>query len=350
LPTEVLSTVPIFKIEVDGSEIPTDVMVDVESVRFEEDLNTASMFDIELLAYDFEKGTWRFIDLKTFSLGSEVKLYMGMDDTKLMMTGEITSIKPSFSENSSTIEIRGYDRLHRLRFGTKRRTFVDVKDSDVASKIAGDWGLSARVEDTGTVHRYLYQNNQSDLEFILQRAKRIRNEVFVNDKTLYFRQPKENESASMTLEFMVDISEFSVELSARYEGNEVKVQGWDFRKKEQISAKATESNKVSKMSAKDTGTGMTKSAFGSSSSYIVDEHLVDASHAEKLAIARYNAHLVESVTGEGSCAGIAGLRAGKTIEIKGMGRFSGTYYVTSTTHTIDSNGYNTSFKVRRVGV
>lgn len=350
MPAEALITIPIFKIEIDGSEIPTDVVVDVESVRFEEDLNTASMFDIVLQAYDFEKGTWRYIDLKTFSLGREVKLYMGMDDAKIMMTGEITSIRSSFGENTATIEIRGYDRMHRLRFGTKRRTFMDMKDSDVASKIAGDWGLSAKVEDTGTVHRYLYQNNQSDLEFILHRARLIRCEMFVNDKTLYFRQPKENESASMTLEFMADFSEFSVELSARYEGDEVKVQGWDFKKKEQISAKATEGNKVSKMSAKETGTGMTKSAFGGSSSSIVDEYLVDASHAEKLAIARYNTHLVESVTGDGSCAGNPGLRAGKTIEIKGIGRFSGTYYVTSTTHTIDSNGYKTSFKVRRVGV
>lgn len=121
-------------------------------------------------------------------------------------------------------------------------------------------------------------------------------------------------------------------------------------KKDTISATAKSGNKVSQMSSKETGSDMTKSAFGASSSAVVDEYLVDASDAEKVAVARYNAHLVESVTGEGRGAGYSSVRAGKTVEITGIGRFEGIYYVTSTTHTIDTTGYNTSFKVRRVGV
>jgi len=350
LPENIVSTVPIFKIKVDGNDLSADAMASIESVVFEEELNTASMFVLKLATSDFEKGAWKYIDLEYFRLGSEVKLYMGMDDLVLMIVGEITSLKPSFNESLSIIEIRGYDRLHRLRFGRKRRTFMDVKDSGIVSRIAGDWGLSAKVEDTGTVHPYMYQNNQSDLEFILQRAKRIRYEVFVDDRTLHFRSPKEGDPASITLEYRVDIDDFSIELSARHEGDEVVVQGWDIMKKKQISATAKEGDEISTMNAEENGIGMTKSAFSSSSSYIADEHPVDTSDAEKLAVARYNAHLVESVTGEGKCGGIPELRAGNTIEVTGIDRFSGTYYVTSTYHTIGFSGYNTSFKVRRVGV
>lgn len=350
MPENIVSTVPIFKVKVDGNDLSADAMAAIESVVFEEELNTASMFILKLATSDFEKGAWQYVDLEYFRLGSEVKIYMGMDDLVLMIVGEITSLKPSFSEISPTIEIRGYDRLHRLRFGSKRRTFMDAKDSDIASAIAGEWGLSAKSEDTGTVHSHIYQNNQSDLKFLLQRAKRIRYEVFVDDKILHFQSPKESDPASLTLEYRVDLEEFSVELSARYEGDRVVVQGWDLMKKKQISAMAKEGDEVSMMNAKDTGSNMTKSAFGSSSSYIVDEHLVDVSDAEDLAVASYNSHLVESVTGDGKCVGIAKLRAGNTIEVKGIDRFSGTYYVTSTFHVIDRNGYNTSFKVRRVGV
>lgn len=350
MPENVISTVPVFKIKVDGSELSVDAIASIESVVFEEELNTASMFVLKLATSDFEKGAWRYVDLEKFRLGAEVKLYMGMDNLVRMMVGEITSLKPYFSESFPTIEIRGYDRLHRLRFGRKRRTFMDTKDSDIASAIASDRGLSAKAQDTGTIHSHIYQNNQSDLEFILQRAKRIRYEVFVDDKTLHFQSPGESDPASMTLEYRVDIEEFSVELSARYEGDEVVVQGWDFMKKKQISATSKGENEISMMNAKDTGTYLTKSAFGSFSSYIVDEQLADVSDAEKLAVARYNTHLVESVTGEGKCAGIPELRAGNTIEVKGIDRFSGIYYVTSTSHTIDHNGYNTSFRVQRGGV
>ncbi len=348
--SEIYPTVPTFKVEIDGSELSAESMAAVESVRFEEEINMASMFVLRLLTSDFEKGTWKFIDLKTFSLGREIKLYMGMDSLELMMVGEITSIEPSFGVESSTVEVRGYDRLHRLRFGKRRRTFSDMKDSDITSSIASDWGLSAEVKDTGVKLPYLYQNNQSDLEFLLDRAKRIRYELHVDDKKLFFKPAQENEPASLTLENRVDIYEFNVKLSTRYQGDEIKVQGWDYVKKDIISATAKSGNKVSQMSSKETGSDMTKSAFGASSSAVVDEYLVDASDAEKVAVARYNAHLVESVTGEGRGAGYSSLRAGKTVEITGVGRFEGIYYVTSTTHTIDTTGYNTSFKVRRVGV
>lgn len=348
---EEISTVPVFKIEVDGTELSPDILTTVESVKFEEEINTASMLVIKLSSRDFDKLTWRFIDLVDFHLGSEVKLYMGTDSNELMMVGEIVSIEPLFSKGFSSVEIRGYDRLHRLRFGKKRRTFSDMTDSDIASTIAGDWDLSPEVEDTGTTHPYMYQNNQSDLEFLLERAKRIRYEVFVEDKTLNFRPGKEDDSESMTLEYMVDLDEFLVKLSARYEGSEVVAQGWDFMKKEPITFTAKSGDEISRMSAEETGAAMTETAFGASSNFVVDQFLMDASDAEKVAIAKYNAHLVESVTGTGKCEkGNPLLRKGKTIEIKGTDRFSGIYYVTSTSHTSDAGGYKTSFKVRRVGV
>ena len=128
MPENIYPTVPIFKVKVDGNDLSADAMASIESVVFEEELNTASMFVLKLATSDFEKGAWRYVDLEYFRLGSEVKLYMGMDDLVLMIVGEITSLKPSFSEISPTIEIRGYDRLHRLRFGSKRRTFMDAKE------------------------------------------------------------------------------------------------------------------------------------------------------------------------------------------------------------------------------
>lgn len=348
--TERPVNVPNFKIEVDGKEIPPEIMYTVDTVGFEQEINTASMFFFRLALNDIDKGNFRYLDLEEFELGSEVKLYMGMDNVEPMIVGEITSLEPSFGDGLSAIEIRGFDRLHRFRFGKKRRTFADMKDSDIVSAIAGDLGLSCDAEDTGTVYPIIYQNNQSDFEFILERARRIRYEVRVENKKLFFLKARENDSVSLILEYRVNLDEFSCKLSARYEGNEVVVQGWDYMKKDLITAKAGEGKEVSNMSAQETGTSMTSSAFGAASSTVLGENIIDTSDAEKLAIARFNMFLTESVTGEGKCAGIPELRAGKTIEIKGIGRFSGIYYVTSTSHITDNEGYNTSFRVRRVGV
>lgn len=49
-----------------------------------------------------------------------------------------------------------------------------------------------------------------------------------------------------------------------------------------------------------------------------------------------------------SSIGLPDLRAGQVIRITGVDyRFDGRYFVTQTTHTIDSNGYKTTFKARR---
>jgi phage protein D len=342
--------VPSFKIEVDGAEISPDIMATVDSVGFEEEINTASMFFIRLATGDINQGDWKYLELKEFKLGSEIKLSMGMDDVAVMMVGEITSLEPSFGDGLSILEVRGFDRLHRLRFGKKKKTFAQMKDSDIVSTIAGDLGLSCDAQDSDTIYPNIYQNNQSDLEFVLERARRIRYEVKVEERKLIFRKAKENDSVSLTLEYRDNLDEFSCKLSTRYEGSDVLVQGWDFMKKQLITANAGKGKEVSMMAAKETGASMTASAFVSSTSALLGENIIDASDAERLAVARYNTYLADSVTGDGKCAGIPQLRTGKNIEIKGIGRFGGIYYVTSTSHTIDKEGYCTSFKVRRVGL
>ncbi len=54
------------------------------------------------------------------------------------------------------------------------------------------------------------------------------------------------------------------------------------------------------------------------------------------------------IQGSGSTVGVPTLRAGTIIFIEKLGeRFSGRYFVTSTTHTIGDGGYTTQFNCRR---
>jgi phage protein D len=54
------------------------------------------------------------------------------------------------------------------------------------------------------------------------------------------------------------------------------------------------------------------------------------------------------ITGSGVSVGLPELRAGRLVEIIGLGaRFSGLYRLTKTTHTFGSSGYTTAFDVRK---
>ncbi|KCZ70550.1 phage protein D [Candidatus Methanoperedens nitroreducens] len=338
-----------FRLLLDGSELPTDLFLAVNGVTVEDELNLPAMFTIRFNTVDFLKGDWRGIDLKTFKVGDIVKISMGIDSSFEMMIGEVTSLDFTFGD-SCFMEIRGYDRLHRLRFGTMRRSFKDMKDSDIASSIASETSLTPKVDDTGTIHPYIFQNNQSNYEFLLERAKRIGYEMLVDDKTLIFRKSQEDKSPELTLEYGVDLESFSAQIKTLTEGSKVEVRGWNVKDKEEISSSASKGSETTKM-GKESGYEISEKAFSASSVSVVDDMIIDSKDAENIAKAKYNQMLGEFLTGEGSCIGNPEIRAGKTIEIKGIGeRLSGVYYVESTVHSISRGVYTTNFKVRRTGV
>lgn len=339
-----------FKLLLNGSELSNDLLPAVEGVTLEDEIYLPAMFSIKFNIVDFLKGEWRGIDLNTIKVGDVAKISMGIESAVEMMTGEITSLDIAFGD-FSFMEIRGYDRLHRFRFGTMRRSFKDMKDSDIASSIASEISLTPKVDDTGTVYPYVFQNNQSNYEFLLERAKRIGYEMLVDDKTFLFRKSQEDKTPELTLEYGIDIQSFSAQIKTLTEGSKVEVRGWSIKDKKEITSTASKGSETTKMSGKESGYEISEKAFIPSSVSVVDDVIVDSTDAENIAKARYNMMLREFLTGEGVCAGSPQIRAGKTIEIKGLGeRFSGTYYVVSSVHSINEKGYTTTFRVRRTGV
>ena len=339
-----------YKITLNGSELSGELFQGMERIVVEDEVNLPAMFVLTFNIVNFIDGAYRGIDLETFKLDDEIKVFMGMDQTEEMMVGEITALEPTFGAHSS-MEIRGFDRLHKLRFGRFRRSFLEMKDSDIASSIASDVGLSPDVEDTGTTHAYLFQNNQTNYEFLRSRAKRIDYEMTVLDKTFLFKPSQEDKSPEITLENGIDLESFTTRLKVITEGSEVEVRGWDGTSKEEISSTAAGGSERSKMGGKESGFEISE-AVSSSPVAIVDNAVVDATDAENLGKAHYNKMIKQFISGEGISHGNPHIRAGKTIEIKGIGeRFSGAYYVTSSKHTFTVGGsYTTKFKVRRTGI
>jgi uncharacterized protein len=71
----------------------------------------------------------------------------------------------------------------------------------------------------------------------------------------------------------------------------------------------------------------------------------EAKHFAEDALAR---QFQQTITASGSTVGLPDLRAGCKVQIEGLGaRYSGKYYITSTTHTIGEGGYRTQFEARR---
>lgn len=81
---------------------------------------------------------------------------------------------------------------------------------------------------------------------------------------------------------------------------------------------------------------------------VITEFIVtQKNQADAIAKAEFDKANDTFIKGEVECIGLPQIRTGVWINLDKMGkRFSGKYYVTETTHTIDGNGYRTRFSVK----
>lgn len=341
-----------FDIVINGSPFPLEAGAHVTDVTVDDDAGLPSMFTLELTGSDDQEEEMAWIDdRKLFAVGNTVEVKMGyVDDLETLIVGEITGLEPEFSfDRTPSLTVRGYDRRHRLHRGRKTRTFVQQKDSDIAVRIAGDAGLTGRSQDTRVVHDYVLQANQTDMEFLQERARRIQYEVVVEDRTLLFRPVGNAGSEIASLTLQDDLLEFYPRLSTVRQTSEVTVRGWDPKRKKEIVGRARTGDEVSKMGGGDSGGALSQDAFGRAVGMVGDRPVMTQAEADQMARARFNDVALALIEGEGVCWGRTDLRSGVVIEIDRLGkRFSGRYYVTSAIHRYTpQRGYYTRFAVRR---
>jgi phage protein D len=341
---------PAFRVEVDGAEVPEALMADIRAVRVLEDLHATGMFSLNLSCWDTSEMRVKWIDDKRFDEGTPVSIYMGYGEKiEKLFTGEINGLEPNFNtEEASFLIVRGYDRAHKLMRRRKTKSYLQMKDSDIAGKIASEAGLRPEVEDTKIRLEYVLQHNQTDFEFLRDRAARIGFEVFVSDNKLYFRQPNIKSSPTLTLRRERELLEFYPRSTTLNQVEEVKVQGWDFKSKEAVTESSKPGDVLGNMGS-NKGPQVTQKAFSGALTIGVRSPVFSQEEAKALAAGMMNDTALTYVTGEGLCIGTMELRPGKVIKIEDLGtRFSGSYYVTSTEHSfLPHRGYRTAFTVRR---
>ncbi len=341
--------VPAIRVTLNKSVLGKDVAGWIVSASVEDDLNEPGMFAIELVSRDDERGTRPWTDDKLFDLGGIVRIGFGYGEhVETLIAGEITALEPSFSLGGPpSLVVRGYDRRHRLNKFRRTRTFVAQKDSEIATTICSEAGLDARAIDSGVQHEYVLQPSQTDLDFLLERARRIHFELAMDGETVLFRPVANTRNEVMSLSFEDDLLDFDARLSL-VAATQVVVRGWDAQNKQPIQAVGEDRDEEVPMAGTESARTISAGVLGDR---VEDMSVPVASQAEAddIARGRYDAMTLDLLTGEGRCRGCTGVRAGKVILLEKLGeRFSGLYYVTSAVHSYSRrDGYVTTFRVRR---
>lgn len=372
---------PRFEIKLRGQNLSRAVIRDVLEVRYSDSLDKLDSFEftlhdwdpVELVPkysspYDENDNLRTLPDNSTvpnFDPGAQVELrmgYYGPEEPRLMMTGHVVSLTPSFpASGAPTLRVRALSLLYKLQKKQESLPFENKKDSEIAEAIGSQLDISVDIpdgqKDEEQPNPYIMVNNEYPIIFLMGRARRLGYDIYVNipedegDPTLFFGRTPTSRTV-YELSWGKSLIQFTPTVKTKGQVYKVVVKGW------KPTAQGDDRKITGEATLQDTNLDLPDqqllteidSALAETHEVVVDDPIETEEEANEKALGILRDRLKDLVTGQGSTVGLPDLRAGRTIVINGLGtRYSGRYLVTETTHKIGGRGYTTEFKARLEG-
>lgn len=359
--------VPEFEVRIDGASLPRNVVRDVMSVTYHDNIKEIDGFEMEVNNWDATRLDFKYIggnaDSRIFDPCRKVQVLMGYSGRlTLMCQGHVKTLEPNFpSGGAPTLSVRGVNLLDSFRKKQNTRAWTQKKDSAIAEDI-GFLSDSASGKEKVTIRTspsaknsepqidYVAQENQYDIDFLLSRARQ-RGYVVTYDeskKEIYFGPSNQKGKAipiGYVLEWGKSLMDFKPTLTVINQVRSVTVHGWNRNTRKAIEEKVT-------LDDPRFGTNLDIHKMildcNPRDEIVVSEPVFTPQQARERAFAILTDRSNEAVKASGTTVGLPDLRAGVNVQIQGLGpRFSGRYFVTETTHSIGEGGYTTKFTARR---
>ncbi|HKN97134.1 MAG TPA: phage baseplate assembly protein V [Pseudonocardiaceae bacterium] len=311
------------------------------------------------------------------AIGTTVRVFglaPGETSGGCLIQGEVTCLEGRFENLVRYVVVRGYDVTHRLQRVRRTRTFLNMSDSDIASRILGEAGVTdVQVDSSSTIHDHIGQCDQTDWDFLTQRAAEIGYELVMDAGTLRFRPASGvSTGAPVALTFPVNLWSFRPRVTAGNLSPEVEVRVWDplqnkvFTHVAQASAGSVSlsgqqpntlgttftggAGPVAPPPAQGSATGDLGPAPSTSAHVVHDRPVAVGSGIDSAGqqVAKAVAEHVGSTfaEAEGEATGSPHIKAGATVSVDGVSDpFGGSWLVTSAQHVFDTaeGGYLTRF-------
>ncbi|MBR0820219.1 phage late control D family protein [Bradyrhizobium liaoningense] len=381
--------IPRFEVHAEGTAVPEAIIRDITQVTYKDSIKEIDSFELTVGNWDSAARRFKYIGSeteKTLSPASpeslrykllepcarEFELRMGYGSRLTVMTrGSVTTMEPNFpASGPPTLAVRALNVLHRLRDKQRSQHWTNKKDSQIAQSIktltdpATQKKLKIRVSKTAMSKEipldYVAQDNQYDIDFLFLRARNAGYVVFIDsekkangkiEEFLYFgpsddKHPRLRD-VTYELEWGISLIDFKPTLSTAKQVKSVEVRAWNRQTNKAIRETVDLKHPDIKTNS-DLLELLTQPGCQPREEVVANEPQVTPQQARRRALAILSDRLKEMVTAQGTTVGLPDLRSGQRIRIKGVGsRFSGTYFVTETTHTIGDSGYTTRFTARR---
>jgi uncharacterized protein involved in type VI secretion and phage assembly len=328
-------------IKVAGARLDPEDMDHVEKIEVR---NFVGLPDMATIRMADPEG--RHVADPPFFIGDELEIQLGeiaASSPSAVFTGEVVTFEPEFTNASAMICVRAYDKSHRLHRNRRSATFQDMTLADVVRKIVNEGGLEAgTIDSTPTVHPFLQQSMESDLDFI-NRLAALENCEFGFSEGRAFLQRQRNGGGSVpTLAWRRNVKSFKPRMSAAQQHDKVKVSSYDPVSRAAVVGEATQPGAIPRpaQEARDRA-----QAFGSSELLVSDRVANTAEEARTIAQSTLDKLAGGSFEAEGTMEGDPAVKAGGKLKLEGFGRFDGEHRLTSVTHVYGHGDFRTRFAI-----
>ena len=385
--------VPRFEISVGGTAVPTSILRDVVQVTYNDSTTEIDSFDITVNNWDATTRKFKYVGSETDTRSTdplhtlfepcardfELKLGYGSELLSIVK-GSPASLEPTFPAGGAPmLTVRALNVLFKLRTKQYRDHWTDKKISQIAEDIGRRserdgckrFPLPIRLAPANVRRRepkllYVSQENQYDIDFLLLEARKIGYVVYVDTEpqrrgpareVLYFgpsnaRHPGVPD-VTYELKWGISLIDFTPKLSTANQAKSIEVRSWNQQNNRSIRKKVAADHPDIRINRDllhfvDPGRPCGGGGCRPREEVTVNEPQFTPEQAERRAVALMEEKLKQLVEATGTTVGLPDLRAGQRVRIVGVGaRFSGTYFVIKSTHTINDSGYITKFTARR---
>jgi len=264
-----------------------------------------------------------------------------------LFKGEIVSLEPDFTPGAQKLVIRCFDKVHRLTRIRKTATYLNMKDSDIVSKLAGEGGVSAEVDATRTVHKHVYQDGQSHWDFLRERMAPLGMVMYGRLGKLHCKKPAQT-GPEVELKWGETLLDFRPSLSTAGQRDKDIARGWDYSQKQKVEEIKADGAGAPAIGESRSGSAMAALHLSNTQRVVVERVYREQAYAAEVVGGAADRRTTQFVEAEGSCKGDGRIVAGAKVKITNIGtRFSGSYLVTTARHIYDhaQQGYTTEFSV-----
>jgi phage protein D len=346
----------LFRIDLGGVEVDdlNDHIVDLE-VELDDEL--AALFKLRLAMQLDDARDWTILDDERLVAWAPITITAGFaSGAEELLDGVITHLKARFASDPSKciVEVWGMDRSALLDRVEVLATWPGRADSDIATEIFQAHGLTAEVDDTGTVHDAAVSTvlqRETDMQFLSRLAVRHGFDCYVRGETGYFQAPRLGQPPQPVLAAHfgpeTTLKQFDLEVNATMP-TEVAMAQLGRLSKETVTAEATKTS-LAALGADDAAALL---PAGTPPARAVLAQVVTTGPAEATTYCQ-SAHDRSQWFVQGTGEVLANayghvLEPRKTVTVKGVGKtHSGVYYVTHVTHVFTRTTYTQRFRVKR---